>query len=73
MVKRTFGAQRRKKRCNLTPESRSRGGFAAGKKRRQTALARLEGLTPVQIFRLAYTQGWHQGARSARRRMGVAA
>ena len=59
--------------CNLTTEGRSRGGHVSAKKRRAEATARLAGLTPTQIFRLAYARGWHQGVRNARRRMGVAA
>jgi hypothetical protein len=73
MKARTFGAQRGKPRCNLTQEARSRGGFASGKIRRQRAIAALDGMTPTQIFRLAFARGWHAGVRSARRRMGVAA
>lgn len=42
-------------------------------KRRADAMARLKDLSPIQIFRLAYARGWHQGVRNARRRMGVAA
>ncbi len=60
-------------RCNLTDEARRRGGLVSAQKRRAEAMARLQGLTPTQIFRLAYARGWHQGVRNARRRMGVAA
>ena len=67
---RTFGAQRKKpRRCALTHESRSRGGLVSAKRRRAEAMARLAGLTPVQVFRMGYSAGWKQGVRSARRRM----
>ncbi len=57
------------KPCNLTFAARSKGGFAAGQRKRREAIARLAGLTAVQIYRLAYSAGWHQGRRAALRKI----
>ena len=69
----TFGAQRGQTRCNLTPAARSKGGYASAKKRRQLAVTKLDGMTKLEIARAYFSRGWHQGVRSARRRLGVAA
>ena len=54
---------------NLTRAAQSKGGQVTAAKRRAKAMAQLQDMTPMEIFRRAYRQGWHQGARSARRRM----
>lgn len=64
---------RRRFVCRLTAEDRRKGGLASAKKRRQAAMATLAGLTPVQIYRMAFSAGWHVGVRRERRRMGLAA
>lgn len=68
---RTFGGKQPHSACNLTPEGRSKGGFASSKKRRAEAMAALEGMTPMQIARAYYIRGWHQGRRTALRKIRV--
>lgn len=65
---RTFGAKRGKPQCYLTPEARVKGGIASGKKRRALAMARLEGMSKMDITRAYFARGWKQGVRTERRR-----
>lgn len=46
-----------------TPQGRMRGGLRSSEIRRERALKRLEGLSPVEIFRIGYSQGYNQGMR----------
>ena len=62
----------RNTRC-LTPADRLKGAEHSKRTRRALALAKLAGLSPVEVFRKGYSQGWKQGARSARRRIGTKA
>lgn len=55
---------------HLTHADQLKGAEASKVRRRAKALAKLAGLSPVEVFWKGYSQGWHQGARSARRRMG---
>lgn len=70
---RTFGAKRGRAGRLFTRDERSRGGFAAAKVKRHRAMQALAGLTPVEIFRRGYAQGWKQGVRRERRRLGLVA
>jgi hypothetical protein len=57
---------------NMTPEDRRRGAERSKVVRRRAAMRALEGLTPVQIYRKAFSAGWHAGVQSARRRQVAA-
>lgn len=57
----------------LTLADRLKGAEHSKRTRRAQALAKLAGLSPVEIFRKGYSQGWHAGCRFARRRLGVKA
>ena len=54
---------------NLTHAAQRAGGLQSKKVRAARALARIQGMRPLEIWRAAYSQGWKAGARSARRRM----
>lgn len=54
---------------NLTPADRLKGAEASKVKRRRMALAKLGGMSLVEVFRKAYSLGWHAGCRSARKRL----
>lgn len=58
---------------NLTLAAQKKGGLVSAQRRRARAMAALDGLSPVQIYRKAFGVGWHAGARSARRRLGLVA
>lgn len=47
---------------------RQKGGFAAGKVRRQAVIARVQGLTPLEAFRLGYMRGLHSKHRQLKAR-----
>jgi hypothetical protein len=58
---------------NLTNEARSRGGIVSAQRRRAKAMAQLKDMSPLAIAKMFYIRGWHQGARSTRKRMERAA
>lgn len=75
-VRSAYYQKRRKfcsKRCNgimtgaknIPREARSRGGHTSRQIRQAAAMARLAGLSPVEIWRQAYRAGWKTGRRRA--------
>ena len=42
-----------------------KGGRVSAARRRAKGLAKLAGLTPMQIYRKGYQAGWHKGLQSA--------
>lgn len=74
--------QQRQKYCSprcvglmreFTREERQRGALSSTMVRRKATLARLDGMSPIAIYRQAFSNGWKAGVRSMRRRMGSAA
>lgn len=51
----------------FTRDERVKGGLVNGERRRKAALAKLAGLSPMDIFKRGYEMGWRQGIKTARR------
>lgn len=47
---------------------RQKGGYASGKLRQRALLARVQGMTPVEAFRVGYLRGLQSKHRQLRRR-----
>lgn len=58
--------------ATFTLEHRLRLAEKSKRTRRAKAMAKLKDLSPVAIYRMAFSTGWKAGVRSARRRMGLA-
>lgn len=74
--------QRRQKYCSrrcvglmrsFTLAERQRGAAVSKAVRRAASLVRLEGMSPLDIYRQGFSNGFKSGVRSVRRRMGQAA
>lgn len=72
-----YPSQQKTERCRrcaarasnkLTTEARKRGAERSKQIRRERQMARLSQYTPIQIFRMAYTQGWKAGMRCQQRK-----
>jgi hypothetical protein len=51
---------------------RQKGGYASGKLRRLAVIARVQGLTPLDAFRLGYMRGLHSKHRQLKARVVAA-